>query len=73
MRSRKKNPGLYRTRKAAVLDAIERTDRDLVNRSGAWYVVGGNRRWGVVALRPNGPFFGPITAESSDRYRRWYC
>lgn len=74
-RSRKKNPGLYWTRKEAVSAAIERADSgtDLLNRRGEYFVVGGSRRWGIVTRRPNGPSFGPITSTNSEQYRRWYC
>lgn len=74
MASRKKNPALYRTRKAAVLDAVERVERDP---AGMFYkeafVVGGERRWGMVTRRPTGMFIGPIRPDNAANYRRWYC
>jgi hypothetical protein len=74
MASRKKNPALYRTRKAAVLDAIARVERDP---AGTFYkeifVVGGDQRWGFVARRPNDMFVGPIRSDNAANYRRWYC
>jgi hypothetical protein len=69
--TRKRNPALWRTRKAAVAAAIDAAGRDAAGRD--WYVVGGQHRWGVVARRPNGVFFGPIRADNGDNYRRWYC
>lgn len=75
-KSRKRNPGLFRTRKEAIREAIAQAERDpdrIFNRRGTFYVVGGGRRWGVVTLRPNGAHWGPITLDSADQYRRWYC
>jgi hypothetical protein len=74
MASRKKNPALYRTRKAAVLDAIARIERDP---AGTFYkqafIVGGDRRWGMVTCQPSEFFIGPIRADNAASYRRWYC
>jgi hypothetical protein len=73
--TRKKNPGLFRTRKAAILDAIERIEADP---SGSFYkeafVVGSARRWGMVTRRPTTSMaIGPIRIDNVDKYRRWYC
>ncbi len=74
MQSRKKNPSLYRTRKAAVLHAIGKVESDP---AGTFYretyVIGGARRWGMVTRRPNTSFIGPIRPDNAADYRRWYC
>jgi hypothetical protein len=75
--TRKVNPGLYWTRKEAVLAAIAKAQADpgrTFNKRGEWFVVGGGRRWGIVALKPTGSMsIGPITIDNGEKYRRWYA
>lgn len=74
--SRKRNPGVWRTRKDAIREAIRRCEADparTFNRRGTWYVIGKGRQWSIVSTPPaNAGFWGPITLDTVEKYRHWY-